>query len=130
LAVGAANIQLHEGAGQLLDLPGLCRLAGAQPHDHVAYPHRLARPEGQVPLQPVALVEQADHGDALRHRRGAGGELVHRLGNVDRLVLDLRLPLPVRVFRAPGRTAGERERRRKAQEKDEAAHRDQSGVQA
>ena len=115
LAVGAAHVQLHEGAGQLLDLPGCGGLAGAQAHDHVANPDRLARPQGQVPPQPVALVEQADHGDPLGHRCRPRGELRDRLGNVDGLVLDFGLALPVGLVRAPGRAGGERERRREAQ---------------
>jgi hypothetical protein len=131
LAVSAAHIQLHEGAGQLLDLPRLGRLAGAEPHDRVADPHRLAGAQGQIARLAVALVEEAKHGDTLRHRRGAGCELVHRLRDVDRLlVLDLGITLPVGIVCAPGRAGGERERRREAREKDEAAHRDQSGVQA
>jgi hypothetical protein len=130
LAVGAAHVELDEGAGQLLDLPGLGGLAGAQPHDHVADPDRLAGAQRQVALQPVALVEQAEHGDALRHRRGAGSELVHRLRHVDRLVLDRRIVLAAGVVRAPGRAGGEREQRRKAGAEHEPAHRDQSGVQA
>jgi hypothetical protein len=130
LAVGAAHVELDESAGQLLDLPGRGRLAGAQPHDGVADPHRLAGPECQVALEAVALVEQADHGDPLRHRRRARRELVHRLGDIDRLVLELGLLLPIHVLGTAGRTGGEREQRRQARAGNEPAHRDQSGVQA
>jgi hypothetical protein len=130
LAIGATHVELHEGAGQLLDLPGRGRLAGAQPHDRVTDPDRLAGAQGEVPGLAVALVEEAEHGNPLRHRRGAGGKLGHGLGHVDRLVLDLRLALPVRIVRAPGRAGGKRERRRKAQHDEGCAHRDQSGVQA
>jgi hypothetical protein len=130
LAVRAAHVELDEGTGQLLDFPGGGRLAGAQPHDHVADPDRLARPQRQVALEPVALVQQADHGDALRHRRRARSQLGDGLGHVDRLVLDLGLALPVRIVRASRRAGGQRERRREAQHKGETPHRDQSGVQA
>jgi hypothetical protein len=130
LAVRAAHVQLHEGAGILLGLPGRRGLAIAEPHDHVADPHRLARPQRQVALQAIALVEQADHRDPLRHRRRAGRELGHRLGDVDRLILDFSAALLIGLVRAPGRTGGKRKQRREAGAKGGAAHRDQSGVQA
>jgi len=130
LPVRAAHVELHEGAGQLLDLPRRGRLAGAQPHDHVADAHRLAGPQGQVAPEAVALVEQADHRDPLRHRRRAGRELRHCLGDVDRLVLDFGAALLIGLVRAPGGTGGKRKQRREAGAKGGAAHRDQSGVQA
>jgi hypothetical protein len=130
LTVGTPHVELDESAGQLLDLPGGRRLAIAQPHDHVADPDGLARPQRQVPLQAVALVEQADHRDPLGHGGRAGGELLHGLGHVDRLVLDRRLVLAIGIFRAAGRAGREREQRHEAGAGNEAAHRDQSGVQA
>jgi hypothetical protein len=130
LAVRAAHVELDEGAGQLLDLPGRGGLAGAQAHDHVADPHRLARPQRQIALEAVALVEQAEHGDPFRHRRRARGELGHRLRHVDGLVLDFGLALPVGLVRAPWRAGREREQCREARAEHETAHRDQSGVQA
>ena len=84
LALRIADVELDEGAGQLLRLPGRGRLAGAEPHDGVADPHRLAGPELEIARDAVALVEKADDRDPLRHRRGAGGDRGHRLGNVDR----------------------------------------------
>ncbi len=130
LPVGAAHVQLDECAGILLDLPGGGRLAGAQPHHDIADPHRLARPQRQIPLQAIALVEQPEHGDALRHWRRARREPGDRLGNVDRLVLDLGLALPVGVVRAAGRAAGDGKHRRQAGHEKGAPHRDQSGDQA
>jgi hypothetical protein len=130
LAVRAAHIQLDESAGQLLDLPGLGRLTGPQPDDRVADPDRLARPQREVSFLPVALVEEAKHGDTLRHRRGARSELVHRLGNIARLVLELGLLLPVGVLGAARRAAGEREQHRQASADHRSEHLVQSGVHA
>ncbi|MEO8176885.1 MAG: hypothetical protein ABI626_09535 [Sphingomicrobium sp.] len=53
-------------------LPRRGGFAGAQAHHHVAHPDRLPRLERQVAYDPVALVEQAEHGDPLRHRRHSG----------------------------------------------------------
>ena len=46
-------------------------LARAQADDHLADADRLPRLQRQVTRDAVALVEQADHRDALRHRRFA-----------------------------------------------------------
>ena len=62
---------MDEGAGQFLKLPRSRRFAGTQPYHHVLDPHRLPRPERQVPDDTVALVQQSDHRDPLRHRRNA-----------------------------------------------------------
>jgi hypothetical protein len=114
----------------LLDLPGGRGLTVAQAHDHVADPDRLAWPQGQVALEAVALVEQADHGDPLGHRSRSRREALHGLRDVHRLVLDRRRILAVVVDSPLRRAGGERERRRKAEDRGESAHRDQSGVQA
>jgi hypothetical protein len=82
--LGVAHVELDEGAGQRLDFPRRAGLAGAQPDDDVAHPHRLAGLQAEVARQAVALVEQAQHRDPLRHRRRPGGQGGHRLGNVDR----------------------------------------------
>ncbi|GAA4221749.1 hypothetical protein GCM10022253_28520 [Sphingomonas endophytica] len=71
MSVDPTHVELDEGAGQLLRLPGGGLLAGAQPHDHVADPPRLPGAERQFAADAVALVEQPQHRDALRHRRGA-----------------------------------------------------------
>jgi len=68
--VAALDVELDECAGQLLLLPRRGALARAQPDDHVADADRLAGLELQVARGAVALVEQADHRLALRHRRG------------------------------------------------------------
>jgi hypothetical protein len=130
LAVRAAHVELDEGAGQLLHLPGGRSLAGAQPHDHVADPDRLAWPQGQVALEAVALVEQAEHGDPLRHRRRARRELRHGLRDVDGLVLDLGFALPVGLVRAARRAGGEGEQPRETRADHRSKHHVQSGVQA
>ena len=58
LPLRIAHVDLDEGAGQLLDLPGRGGLAGAQPNDHVAVAHRLAGPQREFPHLAVALVEE------------------------------------------------------------------------
>jgi hypothetical protein len=130
LAVRTAHLELDEGAGQLLDLPGCGRLAGPQADNHIADPDGLAGPQRQVAPQAVTLVEEANHRDPLRHRGRPGRELGHRLRNIDRLVLDLRLALPVRLVRPARRAGGERQHHRQARGGNEATHHDQSGVQA
>ena len=129
LTVGAAHVELDEGAGQLLGLPGGGRLAVAQPHDHVADPDGLAGPEGEIALDAVALVEQAEHRDPLGHGRRAGRELLDGLGHIDRLLLDRRVVLPA-ALGAPGRAGGEREHQRETRADHPAKHHVQSGVQA
>ncbi|KTE29311.1 hypothetical protein ATE62_21090 [Sphingopyxis sp. HIX] len=80
--------QLDEGAGLGRIFPRRGRLAGAQPHDRTADARAVAGLHLEIADQPVALVEQADDGDALRHRGRAldaadlGG---HTLGLGDRL---------------------------------------------
>jgi len=88
-----AHVELDEGSGQPLDLPGRARLAGAEAHDDVADAHRLAGLQRQIARQAVPLVEQADDGDPLGHRRGAGLELSHHLRDIDRLRLRFGLGL-------------------------------------
>src|SRR3546814_11504069 len=51
-------VELDERAGIMRLLPRRGFLACAQPHDHVAHPHRLARFERDVAAFAVALVEQ------------------------------------------------------------------------
>jgi hypothetical protein len=105
LGAGIADVDLDEGAGQLLDLPGRGRLAGAQPHDDVADPGRLARMKREFAHLAVALVQQPQHGDALGHRRRAGRQLGDGLGHVDRL--DLFVILLVLLLGALRRAGGE-----------------------
>ena len=130
MIVRPAHVELDEGAGQLLRLPGRRRLAVAQPHDHVADTDGLAGPEGEIALDAVALVEQAEHRDPFGHRRRAGRELRHRLRHIDRLVLDLGVALPVAVVCAPRRAGSEREHQRETRADHPAKHHVQSGVQA
>jgi hypothetical protein len=63
------DVNLDEGAGQLLFLPWRGGLAGAQPDDHVFPAHRLSWVQRYVLDDSVALVEDSKHRDALRHRR-------------------------------------------------------------
>jgi hypothetical protein len=103
-----AHVELDEGAGEGLHLPGSGGLAGAQPDDRVADPNRLAGLEGDRPGDSVALVDEPEHRDPLRHRSGAGSHGRHGLRDVDgarfrdRLGVGLGLPLAAAV------AAGER----------------------
>jgi hypothetical protein len=133
-ALGVGDVELDEGAGELLDLPGGGGLAGAQADDDVADPHRLARLQREVAFDAVTLVEQADHGDALRHRRRSRRLARHRLRNVDRLRLGRRLAIILTLGRALGIAGGERRQRGKRQGRENgtgggAAHAS-PGVQA
>jgi hypothetical protein len=69
--VAALDLDLDEGAGQFLCFPRGGRLARAQPYDDVLPARRLAGVEHDVLDDAVALVEDAEHRDALRHRRHA-----------------------------------------------------------
>jgi hypothetical protein len=62
------DVELDEGAGQLLLFPRRGLLARAKTHDHVLPADRLAWPDGHVLDDPVALVEDAQHRHALGHR--------------------------------------------------------------
>ena len=73
IGVGAADIELDEGAGQPLGLPRRGRVAGAEANQRILGADRLARLQGKIANDPVALVEQGDHRDALSHRRYPGG---------------------------------------------------------
>ena len=111
-ALRVADVELDEGAGQLLNLPGGRRLAGAEPDDRVADPDRLARLQGQRAGDSVALVEQAEHGDTLRHRSGARGDRGDGLRNVDRARLAPRLAVAVGIgagAAAAGAEGGEKD---------------------
>jgi hypothetical protein len=70
--VRTLDVELDEGAGELIRLPRRGFLARAQPHDDIAGADRLAGAQGHVAADAVALVEDAENGDALRHRRRAG----------------------------------------------------------
>jgi hypothetical protein len=90
--VGLLHVDLDERAGQLLLFPRRGRLARPQPYDDVLPAHRLAGVERDILDDAVALVEDAEHGDALRHRRhaalavgGRGGLPRRRQGLVGRL---------------------------------------------
>jgi hypothetical protein len=63
------DVDLDERSGQLLLLPWRRRFARAQPYDHLFPPRRLSRTQRYVLDDAVALVEDAEDRDALRHRR-------------------------------------------------------------
>jgi hypothetical protein len=89
LPLRRSDVELDEGAGQLLRLPGRGRLAGAEPDDGIADSHRLAGPELEITRDSVALVEEADDRDPPGHWSRPGRDRGHRLRNVDRLRLRL-----------------------------------------
>jgi hypothetical protein len=70
--VALAHVDLNEGAGQFLLFPRRGRLARLEPHNHILPPRRLAGMERDVLDDPVALVEHAEDGNALRHGRDVG----------------------------------------------------------
>jgi hypothetical protein len=67
LPVRPLHVDLDERAGQLLAFPRCGRLARAKSNDDVLHLHRLARLQGQVADDSVPLVEQTEHGNAIRH---------------------------------------------------------------
>jgi len=77
------DVELDEGAGQRFFIPWRARFAGPEPDDRVLDPHRLARPQGQVADNAVALVEQANDGDPLGHGRHAFLAGDDRAGHID-----------------------------------------------
>jgi hypothetical protein len=102
-----ADVELDEGAGQLLHLPGRAGLAGAQPHHRIPDPHRLSRLQREVAGDAVALVEEAEHRHALRHRRRPGRDRGHGLRYVDRPGLAGRLAVARLLVFAAATAAGE-----------------------
>ena len=116
LILGIAHIELDEGPGQLLGLPGRGRFAGAQPDDGVADPDCLAGPHGQIARQAVALVEEAEHRDPLRHRsgpRGLGGDCLRHIDRArfGRILAGLLAPLAARL-----RSAGRQSKQRRSEQ--------------
>jgi hypothetical protein len=88
-----ADVELDEGAGELLHLPGRGRLAGSKPDDCVADADRLARLQSQLPVGDVALVEELEDGDPFGHRSRSGSDGGNRLRDVDRSRLARRQPV-------------------------------------
>jgi hypothetical protein len=112
LGTRIADVDLDEGTGQLLHLPGRRRLAGAQPHDDIAGADRLARVQGEFTHLAVALVEQPQHRDSLGHRRRPGRQLGDGLRDVDGL--DFFRILVVLLLGALRRAGGEGESSRQS----------------
>jgi hypothetical protein len=70
--VRALDIDLDKGAGELLFLPWGGRFARTQAHDQIFPARRLPRVQRDALHDAVALVEYAEDGDALCHRRHSG----------------------------------------------------------
>ena len=71
--VGPLHVDLDEGSGKLLLLPGSSRFTSAQVNDQVVPASGLARVQRDRLHNAVTLVEHAKDSDALRHRRDSGG---------------------------------------------------------
>jgi hypothetical protein len=69
LLVRALDIDLHKRARQFLYFPRRGRFAGAQAHDQVLPASRLAGMQRDILHNAVALVENAENRNALRHGR-------------------------------------------------------------
>jgi hypothetical protein len=69
--VAPLHIDLHECAGQLLLLPGGRGLAGAKANDDILPSRRLTGMKRDILDDAVALVENPENRDTLRHRRDA-----------------------------------------------------------
>jgi hypothetical protein len=104
-----ADVELDEGSGQRLDLPGRAGFAGSEADDDIAGADRLSGLERQLARDAVALVEQADHRRAFRHRGRSGRYRRDRLRHVDRLGLGIgrAIALPLRRPRRIPVAAGE-----------------------
>ena len=78
---GLFDVELDEGTGQALILPRSGGVAGAQSDHRVAKADRLAGPQPDIADDAIALVEQPEHRDALRHR----GHPRHRFDRLRRI---------------------------------------------
>jgi hypothetical protein len=67
LLVRLLHVELHERAGELLVLPRRGRFARTQAHDRIFPAHRLTGMKRDVLDDAVALVEDPQNSDALRH---------------------------------------------------------------
>ena len=123
-SAGLLDVKLDEGPGQPFILPRRGRVARPQAHHRVAETDRLPRLQRDVADDAVALVEQAEDGDALAHRGDAGHRLDrarnvdrHRIGAVDRLLGLGREPVAPRA-------------QRQQRQQDKAGRADYSGFHA
>jgi len=127
----AAHVQLHESAGFLDIFPWRAGFAGLKPHDRIAHAQGFARLHRQVAGQAVALVEQADHGHPVRHRRAGQGGGVARL---DRRALYLDRSGLVGGGHVIAATGGQRQQWRAKQDRQASPRRtadhDASGLHA
>jgi hypothetical protein len=130
LPLGIAHVDLDEGPGQLLGLPRRRRLAGAQSNDHVADAHRLARLQGEVAGDSVALVEKAEHRHALGHRSRARRFGRDVLRDVDRARLACRLAVASRSAAALAARGERREPGGRDQHRPPRLSHPRSGLQA
>jgi hypothetical protein len=101
------DVDLDERAGQFFFLPRRGGLACAKAHDDVLPTHRLAGMERNILNNPVALVEDGEHRDALAHRGHARSIGTER----HRLIADHRLRRILLVtLAARGKSEGDQQR--------------------
>jgi hypothetical protein len=121
-AVGSLDVDLDKRSRQHFAFPRGGGFAGAQRDVDVLDPPRLARPQGNVADDSVALVEQPEHGDALLHRGHSDLPSGRQSG------VGLRNPpgrLILRFLAAVAAAGGERQHNGRSQSRSHA----QSGVQ-
>jgi len=126
------HVELDEGAGFAVHFPGRRGLAGAQSHHGIADAQRFAGLQRQRAGDAVALVEQADLRDPLRHGR-AGKAIVDPHRRLVAAALFLGGVAAVgRAFRAGARdkASGETERDQPPARRGGPENRHVSGVQA
>jgi hypothetical protein len=108
-------VNLNKGSRELFGFPRRARFAGLQTHRDVLDPHRLAGTQGQVADDAIALVQQTQHRNPLRHRRHAGN-ISGGAGNVDRNRL---IPFP---FELAGAIAARKQENRNGKEDQRPRH--------
>jgi hypothetical protein len=128
-----AHVELHEGAGLGHFFPGRRHFAGAQANDGIIDAKRLAGLHAELAGDAVALVEQADDGDALGHRRA--GQADHAAGRhgIARDFLWISVPGAIGrgLFGPAGSKGGEgSERQQPPARRSAPAESHASGVQA
>ena len=125
VAAGLFDVELDESAGEAFVFPWGGRVACAQADHGVAQADRLPGLQGQVADDAVALVEQADHRDALGHR----GHARHRFDRARRIDRH-RIGAIGRLASVAGVTLAARDERQQQAQRNKAGTRNYSGFHA